>query len=70
MDTGALKTSPPGSIAPTNNTFPVLPSHPQRIVGWASLTLAATELASALEYGGHGHLHIQISMRAVSDCRG
>jgi len=55
---------------PTNNTFPALPSHPQRIVGWATLALAATELATALEYGGHAHLHIDVSMRAVSDCAG
>lgn len=55
---------------PSNNTFPALPSHPQRIVGWATHALAATELATALEYGGHAHLHIDVSMRAVSDCAG
>ncbi len=56
--------------APSNNTFPALPSHPQRVVGWATLTLAATELATVLEYGGHAQLHIDVSMRAVSDCGG
>lgn len=55
---------------PSNNTFPALPSHPQRIVGWATLTLAATDLATALEYGGHAHLHIDVAMRAVTDCAG
>lgn len=55
---------------PSNNTFPSLPSHPQRIVGWATLTLDAADLAKAVEYGGHAQLHIDISSRAVSDCPG
>ncbi len=55
---------------PSNNTFPALPSHPQRIVGWATLTLATADLARALEYGGHAQLHIDVAMQAVGDCAG
>jgi len=55
---------------PSNNTFPALPSHPQRIVGWATLTLATEDLATAREYGGHAHLHIDIAIRAVTGCSG
>ena len=55
---------------PSNNTFPALPSHPQRIVGWATLSLATNELPTALEYGGHAQLHIDVALRAVSDCSG
>lgn len=54
----------------SNNTFPALPSHPQRVVGWATLALATTRLTTVVEYGGHAHLHIDISMRAVTDCAG
>ncbi len=54
----------------SNNTFPSLPSHPQRIVGWATLTLVAPDLAPALEYGGHTHLHIDVAMQAVTACGG
>ena len=54
---------------PSNNTFPALPSHAQRIVGWATLTLATAELATALEYGGHAQLHIDVSVQAVTDCK-
>lgn len=54
--------------APTNNTFPALPSHPQRVVGWATLTLRATDLASAAEYGGHAELHLEVSRRALEAC--
>lgn len=55
---------------PSNNTFPALPSHPQRLVGWATLSLATAELATALEYGGHAQLHIDVAMQAVTDCAG
>jgi hypothetical protein len=51
-----------------DNTFPALPSHPQRIVGWATLALASTDVAAAREYGGHAHLHIDIAMRATTGC--
>lgn len=54
--------------SPSNNTFPALPSHPQRIVGWATLTLATTDLATAVEYGGHARLHIDVATRAVIGC--
>ncbi len=53
---------------PTNNTFPSLPSHPQRVVGWATLALAADDLDTALEYAGHARLHVDISTRAAADC--
>lgn len=53
-----------------NNTFPSLPSHPQRIVGWATLALAAPDLATLLEYGGHAHLHIDVAMQAATSCSG
>lgn len=54
--------------APDNNTFPGLPSHPQRVVGWASLTLASTDLDQAKEYAGHAALHVRISQAAVGGC--
>jgi len=54
---------------PTDNTFPSLPSHPQRVVGWATLALAADNLDTALEYAGHARLHVDISTRAGGDCR-
>lgn len=56
--------------SPSDNTFPALPSHPQRLVGWATLTLATTELATASEYGGHARLHIDVAIQAVADCTG
>ena len=56
--------------SPSDNTFPALPSHPQRLVGWATLALATADLATALEYGGHAHLHIEVAMRAVTGCAG
>jgi hypothetical protein len=54
--------------SPASNTFPSLPSHPQRIVGWATLALGADDLPTALEVGGHARLHIDIASRAVTDC--
>ena len=53
---------------PSNNTFPGLPSQPQRIVGWATLSLVTAELPTALEYGGHAQLHIDAALEAVSNC--
>jgi hypothetical protein len=50
-----------------NNTMPSLPSHPMRIVGWASFTLATDSLELAQEYAGHAKLHVDISRRAL-DC--
>lgn len=57
------------SWAPTKNTFPSLPSHPQRVVGWASLTLQSNRLAHAHEYASHARLHVDISQRALNNCR-
>jgi len=53
---------------PTNNTMPSLPSHPQRIVGWATLTLATDSLDEAHEYAGHAQLHVDVSRSAVGSC--
>ena len=53
---------------PTNNTFPDLPSHPQRVVGWASLTLKSTSLAAAREYAGHARIHVDVTVAALSGC--
>ena len=61
-----------GAIArwtPVRNTFPLLPSHAQRVVGWASLTLRARSLADAHEYAAHARLHVDISARALTSCR-
>lgn len=52
---------------PANNTMPALPSHPMRVVGWATFTLATDSLESAHEYAGHARLHVDVSMRAL-DC--
>jgi hypothetical protein len=53
----------------TRNTFPSLPSHPQRVVGWASLTLNLASLTDAREYAGHAQLHVDVSVRAAESCR-
>lgn len=53
---------------PSNNSFPALPSHAQRIVGWASLTLAAGNVVLAREYGGHARLHSDVAKAALTDC--
>ena len=52
---------------PTNNTMPTLPSHPMRVVGWATFTLASDSLDHAHEYAGHAQLHVNISLAAL-DC--
>ncbi len=54
---------------PDNNTFPSLPSHPQRVVGWATLTLGTTSLDRAHEYSGHAQLHVDAARDALADCR-
>jgi hypothetical protein len=51
-----------------NNTFPSLPSHPQRIVGWATLALGSSDLSVVHEYAGHAHLHIDVAMQATTAC--
>ena len=53
--------------APDNNTFPSLPSHPMRIVGWATLTQSGT-FEEAIEYAGHADLHVGVSRDALSRC--
>lgn len=60
---------------PANNRFPELPSHAQRVVGWATLALAAGSDAEAREYAGHAALHAGIVTRALeapdaADCPG
>jgi len=52
---------------PDNNTMPTLPSHPMRVVGWATFTLDSDSLDEAHEYAGHAKLHVDISVRAL-DC--
>ncbi len=51
----------------TNNTMPSLASHPMRVVGWATLTLASDSLDDSKEYAGHAKLHVDVSVRAL-DC--
>lgn len=52
---------------PTDNTFPGLPSHPMRVVGWATLAQDAP-LAQALEYAGHADIHVDVTRDALADC--
>ncbi len=52
---------------PDNNTMPSLASHPMRIVGWATFTLATDSLDEAREYAGHAQLHVDTSLDAL-DC--
>ena len=51
------------------NTFPSLPSHPQRIVGWATLTLQRANLAQAKSYAGHAQLHADKTRAAITQCK-
>ena len=60
---------------PERNTMPTLASHPQRVVGWATLTLALDDAApgaleTAHEYAGHAGLHVDVSREAVEGCSG
>ncbi len=50
---------------PGNNTMPTLASHPMRVVGWATFTLASDSLDEAHEYAGHAKLHVDVSVRAL-----
>ena len=52
---------------PGNNTMPSLPSHPMRVVGWATFTLDTDSLELAEEYAFHAGIHVDISLRAL-DC--
>ena len=53
---------------PGINTFPTLPSHAQRIVGWASLALGSSKLGTATEYAAHAKLHVDVSRTALTRC--
>ena len=53
----------------SRNTFPSLPSHAQRVVGWASLTLKSDSPVEAREYAKHARLHVDIALRALNSCR-
>jgi hypothetical protein len=53
---------------PTNNTFPALMSQPQRIYGWASLTLKSTTLATAIGYATDAQMHIDSTRAAIEHC--
>ena len=48
-----------------NNTMPTLASHPMRIVGWATFSLASESLDEIHEYGGHASLDVDITRRAL-----
>jgi hypothetical protein len=52
----------------SRNTFPSLPSHAQRVVGWASLTLKSDSPVEAREYATHARLHVDIAIRALNSC--
>jgi hypothetical protein len=49
-----------------NNTMPTLRSHPMRIVGWATLTLATESPGVAHEYAGHAQLHVDVARDALT----
>lgn len=53
---------------PSNNTFPTLPSHAQRIVGWATLALKSSNLGTAREHAAHAKLHVEVSRNALARC--
>ena len=55
------------SWSPTDNTFPALPSHPMRVVGWATLAEDAP-LAPAIEYAGHADIHVDVTRDALDRC--
>lgn len=52
---------------PGNNTMPTLPSHPMRVVGWATFTIGTDSLELAHEFAGHARLHSGLSLKAL-DC--
>lgn len=56
-----------GDWRPANNTFPGLPSHAQRVVGWASLTLRSRQLSDAVEFSGHATGHARIVLAAIKN---
>lgn len=56
------------SWSKTNNPFPTLPSHAQRIVGWATLTLRTDSLEEAKVLGGHAKIHGNRITGALDAC--
>ncbi len=52
---------------PSSNTMPSLASHPMRIVGWSTFTIAGDDLDEAHEYAGHAQLHVDVTRDAL-DC--
>lgn len=54
--------------SPTDNTFPTLPSHAQRIVGWAMLAAESDDLDDALTYASHAQIHVDAVRDAVRVC--
>lgn len=52
----------------SRNTMPSLASHPQRIVGWATLALASDQLSTARTFGEHAQIHSNVSRAAVAAC--
>lgn len=53
---------------PGNNTFPQLPSHAQRVVGWATLALNSPSPELARDYAAHANIHVEVSRSALADC--
>jgi hypothetical protein len=53
---------------PTDNTFPDLASHPQRVVGWATLALDGKRVQEAREYAGHARIHVDVTASALAGC--
>jgi len=49
----------------SNNRFPELASHPQRIVGWATLAVRSNDLNQIHEFAGHAALHARVSQSAL-----
>ena len=54
---------------PFRNTFPSLPSHVQRVVGWATLTLKSDSLVEVRAHAKHARLHVDIALLALNNCR-
>ncbi len=55
-----------GEWTRSHNTMPSLLSHPQRVVGWATFTLATDSLDEAREYAGHAEIHARLTRAAGS----
>ncbi len=55
-----------GTWSPQNNPFPTLPSHAERVFGWATLATHAHSLSEAREYAGHASGHAAIVTEALA----